>query len=80
MNDIYLLEFEPHLLSHKQEELGLVFADLDTAVDLMKKEEKVLIAELTLYYVEKGGYKNMTELMDIFIRTRNLRITLIDTR
>tara|TARA_B100000242_G_C43023298_1_gene476349 strand:+ start:1009 stop:1365 length:357 start_codon:yes stop_codon:yes gene_type:complete len=62
MNDIYLLEFEPHLLSHKQEELGLVFADLDTAVDLMKKEEKVLIAELTLYYVEKGGYKNMTEL------------------
>ena len=55
MNDIYLLEFEPHLLSHKQEELGLVFADLDTAVDLMKKEEKVLIAELTLYYVEKGG-------------------------
>ena len=38
--DIYSLKFEPEKLAHQQEELGLEFADLDTAVELMKKEEK----------------------------------------
>ena len=28
----------------------MIYADLDTAVELMKKEEKMLIAELTLFY------------------------------
>ena len=60
--DIYSLQFEPLKLSHQQEELGLEFADLDTAVELMKKEEKMLIAELTLFYSKNKGYKNMKEL------------------
>jgi len=62
MSDIYTVEFEPSKLSYQQEELGLEFADLDTAVELMKKEEKMIIAELTLYFSKNGGYKNMTEL------------------
>lgn len=60
--DIYSLQFEPERLSHHQEELGFEFADLDTAVELMKKEEKMLIAELTLFYSKNKGYKNMKEL------------------
>ena len=59
---IYSLQFEPLKLSHQQEELGMIFADLDTAVELMKKEEKMLIAELTLFYSKNKGYKNMKEL------------------
>ena len=62
MSDIYTVEFEPSKLSYQQEELGLKFADLDTAVELMKKEEKMIVAELTLYFSKNGGYKNMTEL------------------
>ena len=62
MSDIYTIDFEPSKLSHRQEELGLQFADLDTAVELMKKEEKMLIAELTLEHTKNSGYKNMTEL------------------
>ena len=62
MSDIYTIDFEPSKLSHRQEELGLEFADLDTAVELMKKEEKMIIAELTLYFTKNGGYKNITEL------------------
>ena len=60
--DIYSLDFNPNVLSTKQEELGLKFADDDTAVELMKKEEKMIIAELTLYFTKNGGYKNITEL------------------
>ena len=62
MSDIYTIDFEPSKLSHRQEELGLEFADLDTAVELMKKEEKMIVAELTLYFSKNGGYKNITEL------------------
>jgi len=62
MSDIYTIEFEPSKLSYQHEELGMRFADLDTACELMKKEEKMIIAELTVYYSRKGGYKNMTEL------------------
>ena len=62
MSDIYSIEFDPNKLSHQQEQLGLTFADLDTAVELMKKEEKMIIAELTVYYSKKSNYKNMTEL------------------
>ena len=62
MTDIYSLDFNPNILSSKQEELGLSFADDDTAVELMKKEEKMLIAELTLEHSKNSGYKNMTEL------------------
>ena len=62
MTDIYSLNFDPNVLSHKEEELGLEFADNDTAIDLMKKEEKMIVGELTLYYTKFGGYKNITEL------------------
>ena len=62
MSDIYTIDFEPSKLSHRQDELGLEFADLDTAVELMKKEEKMIIAELTVYYSKKSNYKNITEL------------------
>ena len=62
MTDIYSLNFDPNVLSHKEEELGLEFVDNDTAIDLMKKEEKMIVAELTLYYTKFGGYKNITEL------------------
>tara|TARA_R100000388_G_scaffold56250_1_gene41595 strand:- start:223 stop:573 length:351 start_codon:yes stop_codon:yes gene_type:complete len=60
--DIYSLKFEPDKLSHQQEELGLEFADLDTAVELMKKEEKMIIAELILQFSKNKSYKNMKEL------------------
>tara|TARA_Y100000004_G_C8823634_1_gene373067 strand:- start:219 stop:569 length:351 start_codon:yes stop_codon:yes gene_type:complete len=60
--DIYSLQFEPEKLSHQQEELGLEFADLDTAVELMKKEEKMIIAELILQFSKNKSYKNMKEL------------------
>ena len=60
--DIYSIEFDPNKLSHQQEELGLDFADLDTAVELMKKEEKMIIAELTLQFSVNKSYKNMKEL------------------
>ena len=62
MTDIYSLQFEPHKISHQQEELGMIFADLDTAVELMKKEEKMIIAELTLQFSRQKMYKNMKEL------------------
>ena len=62
VTDIYSLDFDPSKLSHKEEELGLFYADNDTAVELMKKEEKMIIAELTVYYQQNGGYKNITEL------------------
>jgi NACalpha-BTF3-like transcription factor len=62
MSDIYSIEFDPNKLSHQQEELGMRFADLDTAVELMKKEEKMIIAELTIYFSTQKNYKNMTEL------------------
>ena len=62
MTDIYSLQFDPHKISHQQEELGMIFADLDTAVELMKKEEKMIIAELTLQFSRQKMYKNMKEL------------------
>ena len=60
--DIYSMDFDPNKLSHQEEELGLLYADNDTAIELMKKEEKMIIAELTLYFTKNGGYKNITEL------------------
>ena len=60
--DIYSLKFEPEKLSYQQEVLGLEFADLDTAVELMKKEEKMIIAELILQFSQNKSYKNMKEL------------------
>ena len=62
MSDIYIIDFEPSKLSNRQEELGLKFADLDTAVELMKKEEKMIVAELTLEHSKNSSYKNTTEL------------------
>ena len=61
-SDIYSLDFNPNILSTKQEELGLEFSDNDTAVELMKKEEKMIIAELTLEHSKNSSYKNTTEL------------------
>jgi hypothetical protein len=62
MTDIYSLQFDPHKISHQQEELGMIFADLDTACELMKKEEKMIVAELTLQFSRQKMYKNMKEL------------------
>jgi len=62
MSDIYSLQFDPNKLSHQQEQLGLEFADLDTAVEIMKKEEKMIIAELTLSFSKQKMYKNIKEL------------------
>ena len=61
-SDIYSLDFNPNILSTKQEELGLEFSDNDTAVELMKKVEKMIIAELTLEHTRNSSYKNTTEL------------------
>ena len=60
--DIYSLDFNPSILSTKEDELGLEFSDNDTAVELMKKEEKMIISELTLEHSKKSSYKNSTEL------------------
>ena len=60
--DIYSLDFNPNELSTTQEEVGLKYADEDTAVELMKKEEKMIIAELTLEHSKNSSYKNTTEL------------------
>ena len=73
MSDIYSIEFDPNKLSHQQEQLGLTFADLDTAVELMKKEEKMIIAELTIYYSRKANYKNMTELSGLIYSDTKFR-------
>lgn len=62
MTDIYSIEFDPHKLSHQQEKLGLEYSDNDTAYELMKKEEKMIIAELTLHFTKNVRYKNTTEL------------------
>ena len=59
--DIYTFEFNPTQLSHKEEELGLIYSDNDTATELMKKEEKMIIAELTDQISATGGYKNTSE-------------------
>ena len=60
--DIYSLDFNPNELSTTQEEVGFEYADEDTAVELMKKEEKMIIAELTLEHSKNSSYKNTTEL------------------
>ena len=39
----------------------------------MKKEEKMIVAELTLYFSKNGGYKNMTELNGLFIQTTRFK-------
>ena len=62
MTDIYGLQFDPNRLSHKQEQLGLEYSDNDTALEIMKKEEKLIISELTLYYSKNIRYKNTSEL------------------
>ena len=60
--DIYSLDFNPNELSTKQELLGFEYADNDTDTELMKKEEKMIIAELTLEHSKNSSYKNTTEL------------------
>jgi len=62
ITNIYSLDFNPNELSTTQEEVGFKYADEDTAVELMKKEEKMIIAELTLEHSKKSSYKNSTEL------------------
>jgi len=61
MTDIYQVQFDPNILSVKEEELGLEFADSDTALEILKRTEKTLIGELTAKYKFKQ-YKNITEL------------------
>ncbi len=60
--NIYSLDFNPNELSTKQELLGFEYADNDTDTELMKKEEKMIIAELTLEHSKNSSYKNSTEL------------------
>ena len=60
--NIYSLDFNPNELSTKQELLGFEYADNDTDTELMKKEEKMIIAELTLEHSKNSSYKNTTEL------------------
>ena len=60
--DIYSLDFNPNELSTTQEEVGFEYADNDTDTELMKKEEKMIIAELTLEHSKNSSYKNSTEL------------------
>ena len=55
------IQFDPNKLSYEQEKIGLEFADLDTAVELLKKTEKILISELTRKYMGTN-YKNSSEL------------------
>ena len=62
MTDTYSLQFDPNKLSYQQEKLGLEFSDNDCALELMKKEEKLIISELTLYYSQNIKYKNTSEL------------------
>lgn len=61
-NTTYEMQFDPNLLSNKEEELGIYYSDNDTALDLMKKQEKMIISELTLKYQKAKMYKNTTEL------------------
>jgi len=62
LEDLQKAEKKTIILVEQNAKKGLEFADLDTAVELMKKEEKMIIAELTLYFSKNGGYKNITEL------------------
>ena len=47
---------------HTNKSVTPTYADEDTAVELMKKEEKMLVAELTAYYSQNTSYKNTSEL------------------
>ena len=69
MTDMYSIEFDPSKLSYQQEELGTIFADLDTAVELMKKEEKMIVAELTIYTHEK--FRDFTKRYSETLKRRN---------
>tara|TARA_S200000501_G_scaffold285959_1_gene270290 strand:+ start:190 stop:546 length:357 start_codon:yes stop_codon:yes gene_type:complete len=62
MTDIYSLQFDPHKLSHQQEQLGIEYTDNDTALEIMKKELQLIISELTLHYSQNIKYKNTSEL------------------
>ena len=73
MTDIYSLQFDPQKISHQQEELGMIFADLDTACELMKKEEKMIVAELTLQFSRQKMYKNMKELDGLIFNHEKFR-------
>ena len=55
------LQFDPIKLSYEQEKLGLEFVNEDTALDVLKKHEKVLISELTKMFMNTD-YKNTAEL------------------
>ncbi len=62
MTDIYAIQFDPNVLSHQQEKLGLEYSDNDTALEIIKKEEKLIVSELTLHYSQNIKYKNTSEL------------------
>ena len=55
------LGFDPNALSYLEDKLGLIFANEDTALDVLKKHEKVLISELTKMFMNTD-YKNTAEL------------------
>jgi len=78
MTDIYAIQFDPNVLSHQQEKLGLEYSDNDTALDLMKKEEKLIISELTLHYSQNIKYKNTSELNAHIFLIKELRISTLD--
>ena len=80
VSDIYSLDFNPNELSTTQEEVGLKYADEDTAVELMKKEEKMIIAELTLEHSKNSSYKNTTELNGLIYSDKSISSGLIDIK
>ena len=73
MTDIYSLQFDPHKLSHQQEQLGLEYSDNDTALEILKKEEKLIVAELTLHYSKNIKYKNTSELQSYIHSDKRFR-------
>ena len=73
MTDIYNIQFDPIKLSHQQEQLGLEYSDNDTALEILKKEEKLIIAELTLHYSKNIKYKNTSELQSYIHSDKRFR-------
>ena len=73
MTDIYNIQFDPIKLSHQQEQLVLEYSDNDTALEILKKEEKLIVAELTLYYTQNIKYKNTSELQSYIHSDKRFR-------
>jgi hypothetical protein len=67
--DVYTLDFDPTKLSHQEEKLGLEFADNDTAIELMKKEEN--ITELNGKIYSDNKFKDFFDRYEKTLKARN---------